>query len=182
MFLEEKQTEKICLAPSLMSGLQIAKLPYPLQLNYAQQLSEMLAVHTDTMLQFEPEVLVQEYMATGLSAILVHGEAVISYGKLYPWPGVSTEGKTVFELGSWLTKKGFEKQGYGSQVARELVKLGGKISPNAQIIAVTELHNAKPQEILTELGGVQTATFPSTFKVLLADGKAELVCFDMTNI
>jgi len=167
---------------SLLTGKQLANLSYSDKLNYAQQVCVMLSLHPNTMLQFKPEGLIHNYMDKNLSALIVNNGIVLSFAKLYPWTGVSDEGKNVFELGSWITKKGCEKKGYGSQVAKAVVKQAYSLTENPQVVALTEIHNQGPQKILQDLGGLKLANLPSTVKVLLGEGKAELVCFDMTDI
>lgn len=159
-----------------------AKLLYDL----CCQVTDLLGQYPDSMLQFSPHQIM-DFVAKGMGTIFVNEGKdfeIVAFAKLMQWPGTTTQGAPLFELGSWLVASNYMGQGWGTKVMLDTVKKGKIAKPNAQIIGVAEHNNLKSQQVMLANGGklLNPDQWPSNLEIVLQDGKADVVVIDITDV
>lgn len=166
-------------ANEVLVGNELAHLPWVRKLQLATQISDILKEHTDTMLGYEPEQLI-EFMDKGLAVIALGDhdlDKLAAFGRLHPWEGKNERCQTVFEFRTWISTK----KGNGINVLKKAVGLGKLIDADPQIIAIVEAHNDRANQVFTKFGGTKIYR-PGNVSIVLNDGQAEVNCYDLTNI
>ncbi len=150
------------------------------------QVSQLLAQHPDTMLQFLPQEIAA-YIGKDLGVLVAHPQhkqELAAFAKLYPWPGLNQNGQLLFEFGSWVVPPKYHGQGFGRQVLFATLLKGHQLYPGSQIIGVVEASNQRSEQILLEVGGklLPQSGWPSNFAVLLQEGAAEIAVIDLSTV
>lgn len=163
--------------------------PYELEIDLGlltYQVSELLAQHSSSMLQFSPDQI-RGFVISGRGILLADPQnqtQLAAFAKLYEWPGHTEENRRLFELGSWIVPQKQRGKGYGEEVLMQTVKRGKQIDPNCQIIAVAEHTNHASQGLMIKKGGIvlPREQWPSNLEIVLQDGTANVVVIDLTNV
>ena len=154
--------------------------------NLCMQVTQELALHPDTMLQFSA-TQIWEFIESGMGILIPHPHnptELAAFAKLYQWPGHNQQGKILYEFGSWVVPAKHQNQEFGKNVLHKIVQQGKYVTPDCQIIGVTEHLNTKPIAVMSQAGGISLAKdqWPSNLKIKLGGGKAQVVVIDVSNI
>ena len=175
----------LCLHPheALIKSADVMCLPQARKLQVATQVSQLLALHPETMLQFKPEDLVEKFMNIGDAVVIWDNNAdkLIGFAKNFPWPGVNEFGHQVYEFGSWAVAPEYEGNGFGYHLAILALNSAKAKDPKAQLVAVCSVDNPKAITMLKRLGAKE-APKPQNLQILLGEGKAAVQIIDMTNL
>lgn len=161
----------------LIPGNVARFLPEGVKQACAFKVSEALAGHPFTMLQFSPDEIVGSINRG--CAVVALGEELEPVGFAQLWQyGFNEDGQQILEFGSWLS---FRK-GCGERLLMEAICLGKKINPTAQLVAIVEEENLKAQGILRKVGAEEIG---AKFSPVIRTVEGEAACmriFDITNI
>lgn len=160
--------------------------PEALMNSLANQVVKLLSEHTDTMLQFSAQQIL-EFVENNLGVMLTNPDCpgeLVAFAKLYPWAGKNEKGQLLFELGSWLVAERHQGKKLGGRVLLETMAKGLAFYPGSQFIAVVEAGNLKSQQIIQHFGGKLLAKedWPSNFQVILQEGQASVLVFDISEV
>jgi len=174
--------EKIIYLPQhkVLSGGEIACLPNNDRQIIAQQVSQLLSLHQEHMLQFSPQELLGQYINTG-NAVAIWDtilKQVVGFAKNHLWPDTNENGQLVREFGSWIVVPEFLKHGLGSKLAIAASKSAQEIDPSGQLVALCATDNYKAITLLYKLGA-QEIQRPNNVPSILPIGEITL---DLTNI
>jgi len=140
----------------VLAGSEVCLLPATLLRTYAEQISQKLATHPSTMIQYSPEFLINA-MLSYKSVVAFNGETdqLVGFGQLWKYE------EKVLEFGSWLALV----KGVGKDIIVAGSKLSQKIEPNNNVIAIVEHSNKIPQICIERLGGkyLRTKTSPRVY-------------------
>ena len=168
----------------LIGGIETMRLPPTRKLQIATSISQLIAQHPDTMLQFTPESLIEQFMDTGNAVVILDSskdDRLIGFAKNYLWPGVNQYGQRVYEFGSWAVFPEYGRNGFGYHLAMLASDAAKAVDPQGQLIAVCSLENPKPISMLHQLGAI-TITKPSNVQILLGEGNAAVEFIDMSEL
>lgn len=142
-----KGKKEIDLSNSLiLAGADVCLLSETLLRSYTDKISQKLAKHKNTMIQYLSEQLYKAMMENrAIVAIDITTNDLIGFGQLWDYE----KGKK--EFGSWISYV----PGIGKPVLMAGSSLGYETDPNAQIIAIVEQSNLAPQTSIRNIGGVQ---------------------------
>ncbi len=161
----------------LYGGNDTGFMPEVIRHACAVRVSEELASHPYTMLQFSPESIM-DAMQQGRSALALGSDGNLAgFAQLWQY-GITETGRQILEFGSWLS---FQK-GLGEKILRRVVVLGGKIDPDAQIVAIVEEENEKAQTTLIRVGGKIIGTKLQPAIRTVAGEAAHMKIFDITEV
>lgn len=168
----------------IFTANELSEIPHAQLVGYGYQVSQALAYHRETMLQYTEEQLV-EIMREGRAVIVVNPEdhdKCWAFAQISPWTQTDNNGKIVekaVEFRSWTSRK--PNQGVRALIGA--VALSAIRYPGVPLYAVVEFNNVKAQKILTE-AGAQTVPMPSSMNVELKAGEkpAEVITFDLSGI
>lgn len=162
--------------PLLYSGDAVRFIPEKIRQACALGVSDALALHPYTMLQFTQE-RIAEVMEQGCSVIAIGEDGQLAgFAQLWQY-GFNENGQQILEFGSWLSFQ----NGQGQRILLEGLKLGKLIDPEAQIIAIVEEENTRAQEILKKCGATETGGKFSPYIRTVEGEAAFMKIFDITT-
>ncbi|TRZ52270.1 GNAT family N-acetyltransferase [bacterium] len=166
-----------------ITGKNVAKLPKNIKGIIADKVINLLKQHKQTMLQFKSDELITKFFDQGDAVILLEKKTdqLIGFGKNKLWAGKNEYGQKVYEFGSWIINKEFQHKGYGHYLTKLAVKSLKEKDPSAQLIAVCDFNSKDAIKILKHLGAVEIPK-PKNVKILLEEGQANVLIFDMSII
>lgn len=161
----------------LVSGSDASLVPEKIKWASAKKVSQALVEHPNTMLQFTSAQLVESINKGRTIMAFGEGMKLVGFAQLWQY-GFHEDGQQIFEFGSWLS---FRK-GCGEKVLKEAIRLGRKINPKSQLIAIAEKENTKAQSVLIKVGAKEIG---SKFSVAVrtVEGEAAFMkIFDITKV
>lgn len=161
----------------ILTGFNAGLLPANLLEKNTQKISSELAKHPNTMLQYTEAELIKSINEGRSILALGKSNKLIGYGQLWEY-GINSEGNQIFEFGSWLSFK----PGVGSRILIEAAKLGKKLNPKAQLVAITEEENLKAQQIILKAGGLEIGSKFSPVIRTVEGEAASMKIFDISQI
>jgi len=167
----------------VITGNKVAQLPNSFKKIIAKNVIFLLKTHKKHMLQFDQKELIEKFFNTGNSVVLLEkiSNQLIGFSKNMPWEGVNEQGNKVYEFGSWVVNKKYQKKGYGYYLAKLASKTLKEKDKNAQLIAVCDSQNIKPINILKKLGASEIKK-PKNVDVILGKGKAKVKILNLSVI
>lgn len=144
---------------------------------YATKVSEGLALHPYTMVQFSPFQLV-EVMKMGQAILCLDENGnLLSFGQIWHY-GETLQGQAIKEFGSWLS---FQKGGFGVLVLKAARDLHAFLYPGSKFVAIVEIENKKAQKVIKGLLKVKSEPTYSKF-LRTKNGKSALMkMYDITK-
>ena len=163
-------------AEKIIMGEGVKQLPQVKLLEYGFQVSKGLAAHPYTMVQFNPNQIV-EAMNQGRTILYLDKKGdLLAFGQIWHY-GQSSTGQEIKEFGSWMS---FKKGGFGVSVLKAVRDLHFHLYPLSQLVAIVELDNKKAQKIIEDLLRVKSKSTLSKF-LKTKDGKPALMrIYDIT--
>lgn len=145
---------------------------------YATKVSEGLAAHPYTMVQFNPLQLV-EAMKVGRTILCLDKKGnLLSFGQIWHY-GESPRGEEIKEFGSWVS---FQKGGFGLLVLKAARDLHAFLYPDSKFVAIVETENKKAQKVIEELLKIKSEPTYSKF-LKTKNGKSALMkMYDITRM
>lgn len=163
--------------PIMLPGVAVTYLPERVKLAGAFKVSNALAEHPFTMLQYSPEQIL-ESMDQGRSVIaLGKGLEVAGFAQIWKY-GSNKDGQQILEFGSWLSFG----WGYGEKLLLESVALAGRINPKAQLVAIVEWGNIRAQTVFNKVGATEIGSNFSPAIRTVEGEVASMKIFDITTI
>lgn len=161
----------------LVSGSDASLVPEKIKWASAKKVSQALSDYPNTMLQFTPDQLVDSIDEGRVVMAFGKGMKMVGFAQFWQY-GFNEDGQQIFEFGSWLS---FGK-GCGEKVLKGAIRLGKKINPKSQLIAIVKKENAKAQSILIKVGAKEIGSKFSP-AVRTVEGEAAFMkIFDITNL
>ena len=162
----------------LYTGVDIIRfVPEEIRQICAFGVSDALANHPYTMLQFTPNQIFESIENGRAVVALEENLTFVGFAQLWQY-GFTEGGRQITEFGSWLS---FQK-GQGETILREGIKLGKRIDPEAQIVAIVEENNIRAQDILLGCGGKEIGGKFSPY-IRTVEGKAAYMkIYDITTV
>lgn len=160
----------------LIPGNAARLLPEEVKLECADKVSHALTEHPYTMLQFAPFQIVKA-MERGWTVIaLEKGFKVVGFAQFWQY-GFNEDGQQILEFGSWLSFR----SGVGEKILMEAIRLGKKINPKAQLVAIVEEENLRAREILQKVGAEEIGNKFSPVIRTVEGEAAFMKIYDITN-
>ncbi|MBI2593860.1 hypothetical protein HYW44_04435 [Candidatus Daviesbacteria bacterium] len=147
---------------------------------YAGLVSEKLAHHPNTMLQYSPPEIFKA-MIDRRSVVITNPRTGNLLAFAQVWKYGSNDGRDIYEFGSWSAYKDDEyKNGNGRLALLAGPILVREIDPSAQAIAIVEKTNKKAQKIITDFGGIEIEGEWSPYLRTVEGETAYMKKFDIT--
>lgn len=163
----------------LLIGTSLMKLPEDLLFSYGAQVSEALACHKDTMLQYSPAEIVS-IIREGRGVIVVEAndcQICASFAQVSPWKN-QVGNVLAVEFRSWKSWS----NGKGLIALYGGILLSQQLYPSVPMYAVVEESNSKAQQKLLSAGARPYQGMPQGMKIELHEGDAKVNVFDLTSI
>lgn len=162
-------------AEKIVMGEDVKQLPQNKLLEYAYQVSKGLAAHPYTMVQFNPNQIV-EAMNEGRTILCLDQRGnLLACGQIWHW-GQSRTGQEIKEFGSWMSFK----RGFGVLILKSARSLHLGLYPDSKLIAIVELENKKAQKIIEELLRAKSEPTYSKFLKTKEGNPALMKMYDIT--
>lgn len=163
---------------TIIIGEDVRQFSHNKLFEYATKVSEGLAVHPYTMVQFSPPQLV-EVMNEGRAILCLDKKGnLLSFGQIWHY-GENLQGQAIKEFGSWVS---FERGGFGVLVLKAAIDLNSFLYPDSKFVAIVEIENKKAQKVIERLLKVKSEPVYSKF-LKTKDGKNALMkMYDITKV
>ena len=162
----------------IISGEDVKQFSNDKLFEYATKVSEGLAEHPYTMVQFNPRQLVEVIKEGRTILCLDENGNLFSFGQIWHY-GESPQGQAIKEFGSWIS---FQEGGFGVLVLKAARELHSFLYPDSKFVAIVEIENKKAQKVIEELLKVKSEPTYSKF-LKTKDGKSALMkLYDITRI
>lgn len=163
----------------VLMGEQLKQLPEKRKLGLGQQVSELIAEHKATMLQYTAQQ-VEEIMNESRAVVVINSSrnSMCAFAQLSPW--CDSSGKVMAtEFRSWISNR----HGGGLPALRGAVKLNQEKYPGVSMYSVIEENNRRAQRIVMQ-AGAEEVPMPNSIKVILkaGDQPAPVRTYDLTKI
>lgn len=143
---------------------QLKQLPKKRKLELGRQVSELIATHKETMLQYTARQ-VEEIINDGRAIVVVDSsQTLCAFAQLSPWCNQNGEVKAI-EFRSWISNS----SGAGLLALKGAAALNQKKYPSVPLYAVIEENNERAQQIVIGIGAKEVP-MPDSIKVVLKAG------------
>ncbi|MCP6726875.1 MAG: hypothetical protein KJI69_02435 [Patescibacteria group bacterium] len=143
---------------------QLKQLPKEEKLELGRQVSELIATHRETMLQYTVRQ-VEEIINDGRAIVVVDSsQTLCAFAQLSPWCDQNGKAKAI-EFRSWISNR----NGAGLLTLQGAIALNQKKYPSIPMYAVIEEKNIRAQQIVIRVGAKEVP-MPDCMKVVLKAG------------
>lgn len=175
--LKSDQNESV--RGKVLIGDNLSGLPDELLQEYGAQVSLALSQHTDTMLQYAAEEIV-DIVKEGRAVMVINTDdhlACLAFAQISPW--VNEQGEVVAaEFRSW--KSWSPHQGIPALIGG--VNLSEQLFPGVPAYGIVEAGNIKAQKKFLEAGATSYEGMPPGMTVVLKDGEASVLAFSLKGV
>jgi hypothetical protein len=145
----------------MYSGLELKSLPEYLKQRFSQQVSDLLALHKATMLQFEP-LEIAKILNESRAVVATEQGEVCAFIQIFPW--TQSGSVDVLELRSWLSIR----QQAGLGVLKAALELCAEQFKGIPVYGSVAYDNIHAQEKLLSVGGKEVP-MPESMGFVLKD-------------